>query len=514
MEESQNSHRTGAIVANILMIAALFMPTFSIMGKQTVSFWELTTMSLKSNEGSEGSFLFGFFLMIAIPVGNLLVLVANKKNKLDFGAYAPIGALLFFLYILNHQLSSSFFSLDKLIEYKVGFYIYLFSAIALIIIRLLWPTEKEPQHSAETNIGSTNIEPQHSVETSVESTNIEPRHSAETSVESTNIEPQHSVETNIGSTNTNSVLSIITTRKRFAIFSSMTSNSMCLMVQTYDIKKTIDWVIRIGGILLSLYLIYVCFYVPFLHGWQGELSHWQVLHYFMSSGNEMLQTDKSDMVFTIIIGLIMIVAPIYSIISMGVFYKRKIHRVVSTIIPLFAVFAFTYILTDGFDHKLGEGNGESIRKYFTAAFFLLLLGTGVAYSLLRLFAYIHNKCMSVVERIEHKLFLNTMESNALIARKAITTWFIACAALIILTILFGSSLYETTMFESLAQFLIIPVASIAIFAYSTKLGKSSLLTKVLYCLFVYMIGFLCVWLLTLILVIIWSIISIPVIFLY
>lgn len=479
MEESHNSHRTGAIVANILMIAALFMPTFSIMGKQTVSFWELTTMSLKSNEGS---FLFGFFLMIAIPVGNLLVLVANKKNKLNSGAYAPIGALLFFLYILNHQLSSSF-SLDKLIEYKVGFYIYLFSAIALIIIRLSWSTEKEPQHSAET------------------------------SVESTNIEPQHSAETNIGSTNTNSVLSNIKTRKRFAIFSSMTSNSMCLMVQTYDIKKTIDWVIRIGGILLSLYLIYVCFYVPFLHGWQGELSHWQVLHYFMSSGNEMLQTDKSDMVFTII-GLIMIVAPIYSIISMGVFYKRKIHRVVSTIIPLFAVFAFTYILTDGFDHKLGEGNGESIRKYFTAAFFLLLLGTGVAYSLLRLFAYIHNKCMSVVERIEHKLFLNTMESNALIARKAITTWFIACAALIILTILFGSSLYETTMFESLAQFLIIPVASIAIFAYSTKLGKSSLLTKVLYCLFVYMIGFLCVWLLTLILVIIWSIISIPVMFLY
>lgn len=178
MEESHNSHRTGAIVANILMIAALFMPTFSIMGKQTVSFWELTTMSLKSHEES---FFFGFFLLISIPVGNLLVLVANKENKLDSGAYAPIGALLVFLYMLNHQLSSSF-SLDKLIEYKVGFYIYLFSAIALIIIRLSWPTEKEQQHSAETN------------------------------VESTNIEPQHLVETNIGSTNTNSVLSNIKTR--------------------------------------------------------------------------------------------------------------------------------------------------------------------------------------------------------------------------------------------------------------------------------------------------------------
>lgn len=282
-------------------------------------------------------------------------------------------------------------------------------------------------------------------------------------------------------------------------------------------KKIISWVIRIGGFLLSLYLMYVCFFVPFMHVWRGNLSLWQFVHYFMNSDNHMLRADESDALI-IITGLIMIIAPIYSLLSMGVFYKRKIHRVISTIIPLFAVFAFTYFLTDGFDHKLGEGNGESIRKYFTVAFVLLLLGTGVAYGLLRLFVYIHNKCMSVVERIEHKLFFNTMESDALIASKAITTWFIAYATLLFLIILFGRSLYETTTFESLAQLLIIPVVSIAIFAYPTKLGKSSLLTKALYCLFIYVIGYLYIWLQILIIGIILGItgriITILVMFLY
>ena len=152
MEESNQLHRTAAIAANVLMIIALFMPSFSIMGKQTVSFWEITWMAL---QGKEGSFLLGFLLMMTIPVGNLLVLVANKKNKLDSGAFAPIVAFLIFLYILKHKLSSSF-SFDRLIEYKAGFYFYFFSAIALIIIRLSWPTRTVQQNIAGTNMESNN----------------------------------------------------------------------------------------------------------------------------------------------------------------------------------------------------------------------------------------------------------------------------------------------------------------------------------------------------------------------
>lgn len=139
MEESYNSHRIGAIVANVLMIVALFMPAFSILGKLSASFWELTRQSLTSKEWA---FLLALSLMIVTPIYNIVVIVTNKKIKI--GAFVPIGALLLFLYIFNSRLSSSY-SLDSVIEYKAGFYIYFFSAIALLVIRIVWPEDPKQQ---------------------------------------------------------------------------------------------------------------------------------------------------------------------------------------------------------------------------------------------------------------------------------------------------------------------------------------------------------------------------------
>lgn len=148
---SKQPHRLGVIAVSVLMILALFMPSLSIMGKLTGSFYDVTVAFVRAEKPMA---LFAFLIMLISPVWISIAVLTNPKHRTGRGAYVPAGGLLLFMLVLNAAFpKSEYYDSSGLMEYKVGFYAYLFASIVLVVIALTWP--KAADQKNDSRDGST-----------------------------------------------------------------------------------------------------------------------------------------------------------------------------------------------------------------------------------------------------------------------------------------------------------------------------------------------------------------------
>jgi hypothetical protein len=159
---SKQPYRLIAAIVSVLMVFALFMPAISIMGKYEVSFWEvvkqLSDGAIGGQSGPDGrsiTLIFAFLFMLFGPIITFITALANGKKALIM-ASSPFFAFLGFMIILNTAISSGFphDNLSEIIQYKIGFYIYLLSAIALLITHIMWPKDGESESVDDTTFST------------------------------------------------------------------------------------------------------------------------------------------------------------------------------------------------------------------------------------------------------------------------------------------------------------------------------------------------------------------------
>lgn len=137
-ELSKQQIKNFLLILSGLMVIAFFLPAFSIMDKDETSFWGFLKYNIdNSANGKIIYYVIPLLLMLAEPVYSLYKIMAKDSVKVLLPALVAGGSFCFFMLAFYSDLklgSSGYLDFSKIVSFRVGFYLYLFSAVGLTYI--------------------------------------------------------------------------------------------------------------------------------------------------------------------------------------------------------------------------------------------------------------------------------------------------------------------------------------------------------------------------------------------